>query len=362
MRMAFTFALAAVVTAGMAATAWSQAGQAGGAGTAGAAGAAGTSGAAGAAGTSGAPGAAGTANAPTATNQAGATGVPGAPGTSGTAGFGTAGNPSGRGNVGFNGQVNGRIDRNDPQAGFNLNNGVNRRPFFSDPGVQRQLNMNQQQFNTLNRSYQDAYNQYSQNLRGLNANMPEQQRLAQMQKFENQFRADFGRSLESTISDPRARARYDQLNRQYMGFSSFNDPAIQQQLNLTPKQRLQVQQMANDWRNQLQQARRNGTQLTQQQWEQMWTQNWDQLNGVFTPEQQQTWAQLTGQRYAFGPNAYSGDRSTDGNVGVQREQNTGGLELYNQAQPAVPNAPSGSGQVAPSSTNPNPAPQGGTNR
>lgn len=345
MKRIFTIALAAVVSAGTAATAWSQAGQAGGAGTSGAAGAAGTAGAA---------------NQPGATSQAGATGVPDASGTSGTPGFGTAGNPSGRGNVGFNGRVNGRVNDMDGQAGFN---GINQRPFFNDPGVQRQLNMNRQQFNTLNRSYQDAYGRYQQNLRGLNSNLTEQQRLAQMQQFENQFRTDFGRSLDSTFSDPRYRTRYDQLYRQYSGFSSFNDPAIQKQLNLTPQQRVQVQRMANDWRNQLQQACRNGTQLTQQQWEQMWTQNWDQLNGVFTPEQQQTWAQLTGQRYAFSPDAYYGSGSTDGNVGVQRDQNTGGkYELYDNAQPAVPGVPSGSRQVAPNGTNPNPAPQGGTNR
>jgi hypothetical protein len=246
--------------------------------------------------------------------------------------------------------VNGRVNQ-DAQAGFNFNNGINQRPFFSDPGVQRQLNMNRQQFNALNRAYQDAYGRYSQNLRGLNANLTEQQRLAAMQQFENQFRTDFGRTLDTSFRDPRYRTRYDQLNRQYMGFSSFNDPAIQRQLNLTPQQRLQVQRMTNDWRNQLQQARRNGTQLTQQQWEQMWTQNWDQLNGVFTPEQQQTWSQLTGQRYAFNSGLYTSDPdiNRDGNVGVQRQINPGVNDVpHNTAPQAAPGA--GTGQTAPNGT------------
>ena len=345
MKRIFTVALAAVVSAGTAATAWSQADQAGGAGTSGAAGAAGAS---------------GTANQPGATSQAGATGVPGDPGTSGTPGFGTAGNPSGRGNVGFNGQVNGRVDEMNGQAGFN---GINQRPFFGDPGVQRQLNMNQQQFNTLNRSYQDAYRRYQQNLRGLNSNLTEQQRLAQIQQFENQFRTDFGRSLDSTFSDSRYRTRYDQLSRQYSGFSSFNDPAIQKQLNLTPQQRLQVQRMANDWRNQLLQARRNGTQLTQQQWEQMWTQNWDQLNGVFTPEQQQTWAQLTGQRYAFNPGLFSSEQvNTSGNVGVQREADPRINVPYGNVPQTSPGAGTIGSQGPPNGSSGNPGTQADTPR
>ena len=196
-----------------------------------------------------------------------------------------------------------------------------RRPFFTDPGARQQLNLNDNQFNSLNRAYQDAYGRYNNNLRGLNSNLNEQQRMQQMQQYQNQFQSDFGKSLDSTLTDRRARTRYDQLNRQFMGFNAFNDAGIQQQLNLTPQQRQQLQRMAGDWRRQLQTGRGNAG-LTQEQWSQMSSQYWDQLNTVLTPQQRQSWSQATGERYSFSPNLYQqdennlGDGNTSGNVGV----------------------------------------------
>jgi len=88
-----------------------------------------------------------------------------------------------------------------------------------------------------------------------------------------------------------------------MGFSAFNDPAIQSQINLTPQQQMQIRRMANDWRRQLQQLSTgngaNANTVTQNQWNQLYTQFGDQLNSVLTPQQQSVWAQLTGQRYTF---------------------------------------------------------------
>jgi len=302
--------------------AWSQAGQSGGAGTSGAAGA------------------------------AGATGTAGPGGVAGAAG--TAANPGPQQNrLGINAQANAR---NPTSASVN-SNGISQQPFFGDPGVRRQLNLNDSQFNSLNRAYQDAYGRYVRNLGGLPANLTEQQRMAQMQQFQNQFNIDFGRSLDSTFTDPRYRARYDQLKRQYMGFNSFNDPAIQRQLNLTPQQRVQIQRMANDWRNEMRRAQRSGSSLTQQQWEQMWSRNWDQLNGTFTPEQQQTWAQLTGERFPFRYEMFSrqGDeRGASGNVDLpERPETTPNPPAVPNGNAPQPNLGTGGGQATPQGTNAN---------
>ncbi len=112
------------------------------------------------------------------------------------------------------------------------------------------------------------------------------------------------------------RARYDQLYRQSLGFNAFNQPAIQSQLNLTPQQQVQIRQLAQNWRQQLRQFEVNGNfNLAPNQWSTMYNQYWNQLNGILTPQQQQIWLQLTGQRYPFPANTYFGQAgNATGNV------------------------------------------------
>jgi hypothetical protein len=351
MKSFMTFTFAAVATIGIAATAWSQGGQAGGGGTVGAAGASGTAGAAGPSGTAGTAGAAGTAGTAGKTGTAGtagAAGTTGPAGTSGTAGNATIGagtgarsgvgnnNAAGRATIGQN-----RLRAN-ANANANLNTGITPNPFFADPGVRQQLNLNDTQFNSLNRAYLDSYNRFNQNVTGLNANLTPEQRMARMQQLENQFNTDFSRSADTTFNDPRFRTRFDQLNRQYMFFNAFNDRALQRQLSLTPQQMQQVQQLAAQWRQQLMQLNSNNgvgvSGIDPQEWNQIYTQYWNQLNGVLTPEQQQTWMQLTGQRYTFPSNLYV---PTTRPRGANR----------------VPTAPN---QVPPGTTEPRYVPLGGT--
>jgi hypothetical protein len=194
------------------------------------------------------------------------------------------------------------------QARLNANqnaafNRIGQTPFFTDPGARRQLNLNDNQFNTLNRAYQNAFTRYNQSLNGLNSSLTEQQRQAQMQQLATQFNTDLNRSVDTALTDPAMRLRFDQLNRQFMGFNAFNDPAIQGQLNLTPQQQEQLRLLAAQWQQQLGQFG-NGTDVDPNQWNQMSSQYWEQLNAVLTPQQQQTWAQLVGQRFNFSPGVF----------------------------------------------------------
>jgi hypothetical protein len=238
---------------------------------------------------------------------------------------------------------------NNNNNGFN---GISQTPFFTDPGVRQQLNLNENQFNALNRSYQDAFRRYNDGLRGLNSSLTEQQRMRQMQQLQRQFRDDFGRSLDTTLTNPQARTRFDQLNRQFIGFNAFNDQAIQQQLNLTPQQRQQLQRLAGDWRRQLRTGRGNAG-LTQDQWARMSSQYWDQLNSVLTPQQQQTWTQLTGQRFAFSPDLFQQDDNnfdngnTSGNVGVVRDNARGAKFVPYGGTPQGNQPQTGTGAAAP---------------
>jgi hypothetical protein len=85
------------------------------------------------------------------------------------------------------------------------------------------------------------------------------------------------------------------------------------------------------------------------QWNQMWQQYATQLNGVLTPDQQQTWAQVIGQPFVFSPTVMLGSQQAPG-VALENQQ---------VVDPTVPkyfpdaNAPQG--------TQPQPAPRQATN-
>jgi hypothetical protein len=205
-------------------------------------------------------------------------------------------------------------------------NPVNPTPWFNDPGARQQLMLNDNQFNQLDRAHQEAFTRFNRAVTGLNNNLTEQQRMQQLQQLQARFNQEFDASLNTVFTDPQVRQRFNQLNWQFQGPMAFNDPAIQQQLNLTPAQQQQLRQLAMQWRQQLNQFQVAGQvdpYFTQQQWMTFNTQYQNQLGGILTPAQQQTFQQLLGQQYAFPVNTYlklEGPNTTPGTRGVRRAQ------------------------------------------
>jgi len=200
--------------------------------------------------------------------------------------------------------------------GRNNVSGINQTPFFTDPAARQQLNMNNNQFNSLNSAYQNAYSRYNQALNNLNPNLTADQRAQEMQRLENQFNTNFGNTVNSTLTDQQAQNRFNQLNRQFQGFNAFNDPTIRQQLNLTSDQLSRIRQLSGDFRRQLQQFRRgagnNLNNVDMTAWNNTWQQYGTQLNSILTPQQQQTWSQLIGQPFTFSPNVFANGGGTTG--------------------------------------------------
>ncbi|HVT29788.1 MAG TPA: hypothetical protein VHE81_17350 [Lacipirellulaceae bacterium] len=309
MKRFFTFAVATALAFSMSHAAWCQTGGGGGAaggassgaaGTAGTAGGAGTAGAAGTAGTAGTAGAAGTAAPAGGAGQA--TPVNGA---TGGAGAGTATGVNGRANASAtpNSMAPGAVSANQ----FNAN-GVTPTPFFTDPGVRQQLRMNPDQYSRLNRAYQNAYSRYNRALNHLSPNLTEQQRMARIQQLQAAFNQELSGTANGMFTNPQMLRRYNQLNRQFMGFNAFNDPAIERQLNLSSDQRQQIRALGNTFRQQLQQFRQgagnNMSNVDMNRWNQLWTQYQTRLNSILTPQQQQIWAQQIGEPYVFSPYLY----------------------------------------------------------
>ena len=352
MRCLFTFAVAAALAVAWSSTSWSQTGGAGGGGAS--AGAGGTSaaggintggtanggvgaagpGAVGNVGSAPQVGAAGSVGVQTAPAAAPRAGAPNAVGNQNAIGNNAIGNRNRNGagldaqsNVGQRNVVGPRNARG-PNGNANtnmngFNDGISQRPFFTDIGARNQLNMTTDQFNTMNRAYQDAYGRYNTEVNKLNSNasLNEQQRALQMQQLQAQFNQSLAGNVNSTLTSPQAQARYNQLNRQYMGYNAFNDPAVRRQLNLTPDQTRQLRTLSNNWRQQLQQYRNSAgsdfNAANQAQWALLQQQYASQLNGVLTPEQQQLWSQQIGQAYSFPPNMYFGNDAATGSAGQQ---------------------------------------------
>lgn len=295
----FTFAAAGALAACIGATAWSQNAQSGGAGTAGASGSAGVSGSAGATGATGQAGAGANASAA----QAGAAGQAGAqvPNPSNVPGRAQFTTPPPTGN---------NFDFNDPL----------RRPFFMDPGARQQLNMNEQQFNQLNQARQETLMQLDQAVNQINSNpsLTPQQRAAQLRQLQARFNGQFGQTVDTVFTDPRIRQRFNQLDWQFRPFAAFNDATVNQQLQLTPQQQRQLRQLGSRWRQQMQRLRRAGSnaasdpQAANEQFAAMQLQFQQQMQQVMTPQQWQSWMQITGEPFTFPQTAFFQDDDTIG--------------------------------------------------
>jgi hypothetical protein len=182
-------------------------------------------------------------------------------------------------------------------------NGVSQNPFFADPRVQQELGLSQEDLALLNQAFAENFTRFDQGVLGIGNDLPAQQRLMALQRLQAQFNQGVGQTLDTTFADPALRQRFDQLNLQFQNFGAFNDPMVRQQMNLTPQQQRQIRRLSNEFRNQLRRLRRAGNdidpQLADQQFNQMQAQVQASLNQVLTPEQQQVWNGLTGERFPF---------------------------------------------------------------
>ena len=204
-------------------------------------------------------------------------------------------------------------------------NFISQTPFFTDPGVRQQLNLNDTQFSTLNRNYQNALAHFNEAVNRLSPGLTPEQRL-QIERLQLQFNQSLAGTTNSTLTNPQTLNRFNQLNRQFTGFNAFNDPTIRQQLNLSPDQLRQLRMVQNNFRQQLQQFRRGAgndlSSVDQTQWNQLMQQYVSTLNNVLTPEQQQMWQQLVGQPFTFSPNLMMTEQLPDGNVALTPQVGT----------------------------------------
>lgn len=187
------------------------------------------------------------------------------------------------------------------------NMGIVQNPWFSNPTVRQQLQFNDNQINKMNQAYTESFKRYQQSLNNFDKNLSPEQRDQRMRALQQDFYADLSQSTGNMITDPTQRQRYNQLYWQFRGYNVFDDPTIQQKLNLTDAQRQKLAQYGRDWYAQMGKYNRDfqtDREGTTKRFNEARQQEWQRLISVLTPEQQQMWRQMTGEFYTFPPSVY----------------------------------------------------------
>jgi hypothetical protein len=187
---------------------------------------------------------------------------------------------------------------------------INQTPWFSNPAVRQQLNLNDTQFNQLSKAHMNAWTQYQQNLQNMdtaNANLTPEQRIQRIQDFQLNYYKGLGTPVNDVFTDPQMRERYYQLHTQYRGYDALLDPSIQAKLSLTDAQRQRLGQYQQDWRNSMGELQKNyqtDPQGSAQRLQDLRQREAERTNAVLSEQQRQMWQQMVGNPYNFQPSVY----------------------------------------------------------
>jgi hypothetical protein len=177
---------------------------------------------------------------------------------------------------------------------------ITQNPWHS--GLQQQLNLTPQQTQQLNQTYMDHYNKYQQQISSLPNTLNAQERQQRMNQYRQDFYNNYNTSTASMFTSPDQRSRYNQLYLQYRGYGAFEDPSVQQKLNLTDAQKQQIMQFEQNWNTQMDAIRAqyktdpNGARLA---FDRLQQQNQQNINSTLTPGQMAQWRQIIGNPYSF---------------------------------------------------------------
>lgn len=192
--------------------------------------------------------------------------------------------------------------------------GINQQPWFGDPGVRRQLNLNDQQFNTMNSRYGELYGQYRNDLNSLRQqNLPANELRQRTRDLEQRFNREFASGYNDYFPDAANRNRYQQLYWQYQGTGAFSDPQLQQRLNLNEEQQSRISDLENNWNTQMQRwSNLPENQRTDESFREMQSRRSKQLQEILNEQQLREWNSLTGDPYDFPSSVYFSNSTQTG--------------------------------------------------
>jgi len=196
-------------------------------------------------------------------------------------------------------------------------------PWFSNQDIRQQLKFDDNQYGRLNKAYGESWQRYQNQMAEINKNkdLTDAQRAQRMNDLQRDFSTNFSSTTNQIITDPTQRERYNQMYWQYLGYGAFNDPTVQQKLNLTDEQKQKLGQYGRDWNTQMNDYSRTyqtDQAGTTKRFNESRKQANDRINSVLTQQQQQTWRQMVGDPYNFQPGVYFQGSNSGSNSGTSK--------------------------------------------
>lgn len=184
---------------------------------------------------------------------------------------------------------------------------VPEQPWFGDPAIRRELDLDDQRYNRLQANYQKALERYQTGMSKIDPSASEEDRI----RHRDDLRADFNRRVhqatQAAIADPVLRKRYNQLYWQHRGAGAFYDEDVRSRIRLNDAQLQRIRKLERDWDGRMTTWHReypNDPDQVLKRYNQGRAEFNEGLRSVLEPTQLEGWNELTGAPYDFPPEVY----------------------------------------------------------
>jgi hypothetical protein len=179
-------------------------------------------------------------------------------------------------------------------------------PWFDNDDLRRELDLDEDQIRRLNDAYGAAWRQMrseGENAGNAGAGLSDEARARRMRELRDRFEDTFSRDTRSIFRDERQRQRFNQLSLQRQGFSAFDNPRLQRDLNLNETQIRQLQDLNQSFNSELESLR--GTfaadrQGTERRFNELRDRTETGFQGILNDQQRTAFDEMTGERFDFG--------------------------------------------------------------
>lgn len=199
------------------------------------------------------------------------------------------------------------IKQSGTAIGGEIPRAIERVPWFNNPDVRNEIKLNNDQYQALTQEFDTYWHKYTTARTKLDDELDDIVRRRREAELHREFQESLSQSLDRVITDRVARRRYDELYNQYQGYRAFHDPRVRKQLELTSEQLAELDLLDREWNVELDRIRRNfeiNRPVAMRELKHARRQMRERILDTLTPEQNQLYAQLTGEPYEFPPAVY----------------------------------------------------------
>jgi len=185
--------------------------------------------------------------------------------------------------------------------------GINETPWYNNSLVREHLKLSDEQVERMNQVHNQYWERYHEQVNKLAPDLTPIERWKQMHQLHNGYYNNFNQNTEDVLTDAAVRNRYNQLQWQYRGYGAFNDPLLQEKLNLTEQQRRDLGQANREWNQKMSKWKEDYATDQERVIKQFNSGRGDyteRLKSVLTPAQQRSWEAVTGTPYQIPAEAY----------------------------------------------------------